>query len=121
MADLNQNRKSSRRLFLGTIAASIIATSLMSAAPAFADDLDALRARGVIGEAFDGFTRAREKSAKTVSADINAKRRKIYIKRAKAQKVSIEQVGQVYAGQIAKKAPSGTWLLSKDGKWRQKK
>ncbi|MEH6405594.1 MAG: DUF1318 domain-containing protein [Sneathiella sp.] len=121
MPSLNQNRTSSRRFFLGAIAASIIATSFMSAAPAFADKLDTLRASGVLGEAFDGFTRAKEKSAKAVSTDINAKRRKIYIKRAKAQKVSVEQVGQVYAAQIAKKAPSGTWLLSKNGSWHQKK
>lgn len=117
---IQTNKRTSRRLFLGGIVASVVAVSLMAPVPAFADKLDDLRVKGVVGEAFDGYARARDKSAKAEVSDINAKRRTIYEKRAKSQKVSVEQVGQVYAVQIAKKAPSGTWFLSQDGKWSQK-
>jgi len=121
MFSFNQNRKPSRRSFLGGVGVSVLAISLMATGPTFADELDDLRISGAIGEAFDGFTRARDNSVKAIVVDINSQRRKIYIKRAKVKKISVEQVGQVYAGQIAKQAPSGTWFLSKKGKWSQKR
>lgn len=91
-------------------------------APASAQSLNNLRASGAVGERFDGFLQARSKDgkARSVVKDVNAKRRKIYSRRAAEQGVSADQVGRVYAQQIFKKAPSGTYFLQANGKWMQK-
>jgi len=93
---------------------------LVGMGQAMAQSLDDLRASGQIGEAFDGYARARAQSVQATVEDINAKRRTIYQDRAKQQGISPAQVGQVYAAKIIEKAPAGTWLLSSDGTWRQK-
>ncbi len=116
----NRNTNLKRRSFLGVSAAALVSLAVLVATPAHADQLDDLRASGALGEAFDGFTRARDASAKDFSSSINGKRRKIYIKRAKSEGISVDQVGSVYAAQIAKKAPDGTWMLSASGEWSRK-
>lgn len=115
-----QDTNMNRRFILTGLAMATAALLTLSPASAFADPLNDMRVAGAVGEAFDGFARARAKSAKDFVIDVNAKRRKIYVKRAKSQGVSVGQVGRVYAGQIAKKAPKGTWFLSENGKWKQK-
>jgi len=109
-----------RRTFIGLSGAAMLSFAMLVSMPAQADQLDDLRMSGALGEAYDGFTRARAASAESYSASVNEKRRKIYIKRAKSQGASTEQVGKVYATQIASKAPKGTWFLSESGKWSQK-
>lgn len=115
-----QDRNMNRRIFLAGTAAVIFSSMMITASPVLADQLNDLRKSGAVGEAFDGFARARNASAKDFVASVNAQRRKIYVKRSKAQKVSVDQVGRVYASQIAKKAPKGTWFLSENGKWAKK-
>ena len=88
--------------------------------PAFADQLDDLRRSGAVGEAYDGFARARDGSAQGFVASLNEQRRTIYVQRAKAQNVTVEQVGRVYGAEILKKAPAGTWFLNENGQWTQK-
>ena len=68
----------------------------------------------------DGFARARDGSAQAFVDNLNEQRREIYVKRAKSQNVSVDQVGRVYAAQILSKAPKGTWILGENGKWTQK-
>ncbi|TXI38532.1 MAG: DUF1318 domain-containing protein, partial [Nitrosomonas sp.] len=51
--------------------------------------------------------------------EINAKRRSIYQEKATAQGIDIEQVGKVYAEEIIRKVPSGTWIQL-NGQWKQK-
>ena len=116
-------RKTSRRGFVfGTLmAGAVFSFALVLPSPAAADALNDMRASGAVGEAFDGFARARKENAKDFVAEVNAQRRKIYVKRAKAQGVGVDQVGRVYAEQIAKKAPAGTWFLSEGGDWTRKK
>ncbi|MBO6826233.1 MAG: YdbL family protein [Sneathiella sp.] len=114
------NNTLSRRLVLKSAAALVVASGMMMSGPAFADQLDDLRVSGAVGEAYDGYARARAESASEFVKSINAQRRKIYIERARKQGVSVDQIGQIYAGQIKKKVPSGTWLLSSDGQWSQK-
>jgi hypothetical protein len=107
-------------MFLGGVLAfSLICASLPSSF-AWADQLNDLRVSGAVGEAFDGFARARDSSANAFVEDVNEKRRQIYVKRAKSEGVSVDQVGRVYAAQIVQKAPKGTWFLGEDGKWAQK-
>ena len=109
-----------RRMLLAGLGAAVLSISLLNISPAYADQLDDLRASGAVGEAFDGYARARDGSAKDFVSDVNAKRKDIYAKRAKKEGVSTAQVGLVYAAQIIKKAPKGTWLLAEDGTWTQK-
>ncbi|MGH6939221.1 YdbL family protein [Hypericibacter sp.] len=91
-----------------------------------ADDaqLNSLRAQGTIAERFDGYVMVKDNStgatAQSVVDRVNAERRAIYEARAKAQGVTANEVGQVYAGQIIQKAPKGTWFLAADGSWTQK-
>jgi uncharacterized protein len=120
MLNIKQNRKYSRRFLLGyMLVASVLCVSVISS-PAWADQLDELRASGAVGEAFDGYARARDSSANGFVTELNDKRRDIYIKRAKSDGVGVEQVGRVYAAQIIQKVPAGTWILSENGKWTQK-
>lgn len=93
---------------------------LFDASTANAQSLDALRDAGKVGEAFDGYARARDASVQSAVDAINAKRREIYQQRAAQQGVSVDQVGKVYAKQIVSKAPVGTWLLKANGSWVQK-
>lgn len=87
---------------------------------AAAQSLDALRASGAVGERFDGYAVARQSSAAGVVAQVNAQRRQIYEQRAAQQKVPVEQVGRVYAGEIFQNAPAGTHFLDATGKWVRK-
>ena len=86
-------------------------------------DLDQLRAQGTLAERFDGYVMAREGGDGTTRAvvdRVNGERRAIYEQRAAEQGVSAIEVGKVYAAQIFKKAPTGTWFLNADGSWVQR-
>lgn len=109
----------SRRAFL----ASLLLALMLPAFPATADVLDNLRAAGAVGERFDGLLELRDASAQGGAAkvkEINAKRRKIYTKRAAQDGATLEQVGAVYAQEIMEQAPKGTWFLGSNGKWIRK-
>ena len=117
------NQNLNRRTILRGMFFSLAVVSslpLLSATPARADQLDDLRASGAVGEGFDGFARARDGSASAFVKNLNDQRRAIYVKRAKSEGVSVDQVGRVYAEQIIRKAPKGTWLLGENGQWTQK-
>jgi uncharacterized protein len=90
-----------------------------------APSLDDLRASGAVGERYDGYAVVRAQGAdaalRSLVDSVNAKRRGIYEERAKKQGVPAQEVGKVYALEIAAKAPPGTWFLGEDGKWVQKK
>jgi len=90
--------------------------------PAAADQLDDLRAQGQVGERFDGYAEARSgasEAARGLVKTVNAQRREIYEKQAKKQKISVDQVGRVYAEKIIGKLPPGAWVRTEDG-WQQK-
>ena len=110
----------SRRMLLGGVLAIAFLGISAATSPVLADQLDNLRASGAVGEAYDGFARARDSSAQGFVKSVNEQRRQIYVKRAKSEGVSVEQVGRVYAAQILQKAPKGTWFLGENGKWTQK-
>lgn len=111
--------KGAGRLIVMGMALAIL---LLPAGPASAGKLDDLRAAGVVGERFDGFLELRDGSAsgaKKFVEQVNAKRRKLYQKRAKENKATPGQVGQIYAKEIMGKAPKGTWFKRQNGKWVQ--
>lgn len=109
-----------RTILTGLTLIGLTLALALPAAPALAGKLDDLRAKGAVGERFDGLLELRDKGnadAKKLIKEVNAKRRKIYQKRAKEDGATVEQVGQVYAKQIMNKAPKGTWFLKANGKW----
>ena len=63
---------------------------------------------------------ARDPSATAEVVSINEKRMAVYAKKADAQGVSIDQVGKVYAKEIFKKVPAGTWIQNQQGQWLKK-
>lgn len=101
------------------ISSAILLALTLCVTPAWADALDDLRASGAIGETFEGYVVAREASARAEADAINAKRKAIYQEKAAAQGIDIEQVGKVYAAEIIRKVPAGTWIQI-DGQWRKK-
>jgi len=119
---MRSERLISRTAFINSLAVfSVIAALLfLLPMPASAQSLNDLRASGKVGEAFDGFARARDGSVQSVVSDVNAKRSAIYVQRAREQGISPAQVGEVYASQIITKSPAGTWILMKSGTWKQK-
>lgn len=88
--------------------------------PASAQDLDGLRASGAVGERYDGYAEARDPSQAGLVQQVNAKRDRIYRQRAAEQGISPAEVGQVYAEQILRKSPSGTFFLRPNGTWTRK-
>ena len=101
----------------GIIAAGL--ALLLIPAIAQAQDLNTLRASGALAERYDGFVVVCEASpdAQAVADRANAERRALYQRRATEQGVTADEVGRVYAAEIIKKAPAGTWFLNEDGSW----
>lgn len=86
--------------------------------------LDGPRAAGTVGERYDGFAVMRGNASSDIAAlvdSVNAERRQIYAQRAQAQNAPASEIGKVYAAEILKHAPAGTWFLSESGQWTQKK
>ena len=104
---------------LARISGAILLALALCATPAWADALDDLRASGAIGETYEGYVVAREAGAQAEADAINAKRKAIYQEKAIAQGVSIDQVEKVYAEEIFKKVPAGTWIQV-NGQWTKK-
>ena len=108
-----------RRHFLSILAALAILCAVPLAS-ADAASLNELHASGAVGERFDGYAVARDSSAASFVNQVNAERRKIYQKAAAEQNADVGEVGKVYAQQIMRKAPKGTWFLQANNKWSQK-
>jgi len=100
----------------------LLAALVLVPNPVSAQSLNDLRAQGIVGEGYDGFARVRTPAPGAQSAvdKVNAERRAIYNERARQQGVPAEQVGRVYAEQIFRNAPGGTWFLQENGQWVRK-
>ncbi|MEK7791751.1 MAG: YdbL family protein [Pseudomonadota bacterium] len=106
------------RSLSGIITVILLALSLYGTST-WADSLENLRASGAIGESHNGFVVARDPGAQAEAEAINAKRRAIYEEKAATQGVNIDQVGKVYAEEIFRKVPAGTWIQV-NGQWAKK-
>jgi len=99
---------------------------LVGAASAFAQSrtLDAPRAAGTVGERYDGYAVVRDAagaaSLRPLVDQVNAERRKVYAERAQKENAAVDQIGRVYAAEIFRSAPAGTWFLKEDGAWTRK-
>ncbi|MDV6345629.1 YdbL family protein [Nitrosomonas sp. Is37] len=104
---------------VGILSAVLLTLSLYGTL-VWADNLEQLRTSGAIGESYSGYVVARNSSAQAEANAINTKRRAIYQEKAATQGVSVDQVGKVYAMEIFKKIPAGTWFQKENGQWVQK-
>ncbi len=102
------------------ILSAILLTLSLYGTPARADNLEQLRASGAIGESYSGYVIARNSSTQAEANAINTQRRAIYQEKAATQGVSVDQVGKVYAIEIFKKIPAGTWFQKENGQWVRK-
>jgi uncharacterized protein YdbL (DUF1318 family) len=97
---------------------------LASSAMAQSRVLDGPRQAGTVGERFDGYAVVRDPSqlqALTPMVNqVNAERRQVYQQRAAAERVPVDQIGRVYAAEIFKSAPAGTYFLQESGQWLRK-
>jgi hypothetical protein len=104
----------------------VLALVLMGPFGAFAQGrpLDAPRAAGQVGERFDGFAVVRDAGApaavKTLVDQANAERRTLYQQRATSDGATPDAVGKIYALEIMKAAPAGTWFQQENGQWVKK-
>jgi hypothetical protein len=85
--------------------------------------LNAMKARGVVGENNQGFLEARGNATaadQNVIAAENADRRTVYAAIAAKTGASPATVGKQRAQQIASIALAGHWIQDPNGTWRQK-
>ncbi|MBE0531370.1 MAG: YdbL family protein [Rhodospirillales bacterium] len=110
------------RLVLGALLSAWV---LVVAVPqAGAASLDEYRAQGIIAERYDGLVEVRSgqtsADAERLVKEVNAKRLEIYRQRAASQNVPVEEVGKIYALEVAGKAPAGTYFRKPDGGYLRK-
>lgn len=132
----SEPRPARRRLGARLAATSLLAAALLVAAAApgavLAQTppaqsqwrlLDAPRAAGQVGERYDGFAVTRGAVPPDVAAlveKINQDRREVYAKRAQSRGVPASEIAKVYALEIVRHAPPGTWFLGENGQWTRK-
>lgn len=86
--------------------------------------LDALKARGVVGENNQGFVESRsdgDAGAAKLVADENQDRATVYANIAEKTGSTAERVGHARARKIAENSAPGVWLQAPDGSWYRKK
>jgi len=111
------------RLIAGTLLLLIFSLPWDAHAQSQSRLLDPPRAAGLVGERYDGFAVARGQVTPDIAAlinQVNSERRALYAERAKNEGAPIEAIGKIYAGEIIKSAPAGTWFLSENGQWTRK-
>lgn len=106
--------------FFKLAAAALVLIALSSGAFAQSQLLNGPRAAGTVGERYDGLAVVRSGGDAALVDSINAERRKVYAERAKKENVPVDQIARVYAAEILKSAPAGTWFLKEDGQWIRK-
>jgi uncharacterized protein YdbL (DUF1318 family) len=119
--------RSSERVWQTLGVALLLTLATFAVAPAASAQpgrlLDGPRAAGIVGERYDGYAVIRGAAPPDVRAlvdKVNAERSAIYADQAVKQHAPIFEVGRVYADQILKTAPRGTWFLAQNGEWTQK-
>lgn len=113
---------SSTSVFLSSWKKIILVTFLVLAAPVWAMDLQQAKAQGIVGEQTNGYLGAVVDSAEArrIVSEVNAKRKTLYMKLAKKNKVDLIAV-EVLAGKKAiEKTASGHYIQNSAGKWVKK-
>jgi hypothetical protein len=101
----------------------LLALLLGAAGAAHAEDLDALKARGVLGEQADGYVGVVDANAtaaqEAFAREVNAKRRAHYERIAAENGTPVEAVAQLAGEKLIAKAPSGQYIR-RNGGWVKK-
>ncbi len=119
--NLSKNKsKPSPRSFVKSILISGLLSLAVLDTTVSAASLQDLRASGALGESASGYVVARNASANADAARINKQRKALYAEKAGSKGVGPKQVGKIYALEIKKKVPAGTWLQNASGQWSQK-
>jgi uncharacterized protein YdbL (DUF1318 family) len=122
----DRRTRTSRWIHRAALATALaVALAIWPQAPARAGDLDKALEAGTIGEQYDGYLGIIEppgssKTQKLVEST-NAKRKKKYSEIGKENGLSTSAVAAQMAAKLAKRAKSGSYLMSKDGDWSKKK
>jgi uncharacterized protein YdbL (DUF1318 family) len=107
-----------------SVALATLLLLLLAAAPAArADDLDAAKAAGHVGERADGYlgvVSGAPASAQAVVADVNAKRRAKYAEIAKQNGTDVASVAAIAGAKLIERTPSGQYVMGADGRWTKK-
>jgi len=123
---MSRKIRSSNRFGLagGLLALALLLFAAVPQALAQGKPLDAPRAAGTIGERYDGYVVLRDgnapQSVKNLVAETNAQRKALYEKRAKEDKAPVAAIGKIYAQQIIRSAPKGTYFLDESGRWTRR-
>ena len=102
-----------------------LALALLGAAPAAqAITLDEAKARGYVGERYDGYLALVDQSApaevRALVEEVNAKRRARYAEIAQKRGVPVEAVGKLTAEKVINQAAPGTFVMTPKGAWQQR-
>jgi hypothetical protein len=114
------------RSVLATTALALAATCVFfAAAPsAWAEDLDAAKAAGSLGERPDGYlgvvSASAPPAAKQLALDINAKRKLKYAEIAKQNGTAVDAVAALAGGKLIERTPAGQYVMGADGRWQKK-
>lgn len=98
----------------------IVLLGLLAAFPAFALDLHAARASGVVGEKSDGYAAVLKQTpeAKALVDEVNQKRRQEYMRISKENNQSVDVVAKIAAEKIINGLKSGEYYQGADGRWK---
>ena len=102
---------------------SIALASLLFSACLFAAiTLDAAKQQGLVGEQLNGYLGAVNSTSEVQALikDINAKRKKAYLKIAKKNQLTLDQVAALAAKKAIEKTPAGQYVQRADGSWTKK-
>lgn len=88
---------------------------------AFALNLQQAKAQGIVGETETGYIEAIKdtKAAQALVKQVNGKRKQIYLKMAKKNKVQLSQIEQLAGEKAIKKTRAGH-LIKQNGQWVKK-
>jgi len=114
-----------RRALATATLALAAALFLIAAAPnARAEDLDAAKAAGWVGERPDGYLGVVSASAppavKQLVLDVNAKRRLKYAEIAQQNGTSVDTVAALAGAKLVERTPPGQYVLGVDVRWQKK-
>jgi uncharacterized protein YdbL (DUF1318 family) len=106
------------------LAIAAILLLVANAPSAFADELDAAKTAGHVGERADGYlgvvSTSAPASAKALVDAVNAKRRAKYAEIAKQNGTAVEAVAALMGEKLIDRAPAGQYVMGADGHWTKK-
>ncbi len=106
-----------------TLSVALAVVSLLVALPAAANELDAAKSAGHVGEQADGFlgvAPGAPSSAQGLVTRINEERAVRYGEIAAKNKTSPSAVAALAGKKLTDRTPPGQWVRGADGKWTKK-